>query len=70
MRRCIMGFWIMALSFVIGIAMIVIAFKRNFTSTKKVSLLQASLIVIGAALEVFVVFLGTPFGAEIIMNLT
>lgn len=70
MRRCIMGFWIMALSFVIGIAMIVIAFKRDFTNTKKVSLLKASLIVIGAALVVFAVFLGTPFGAEVVMKLT
>lgn len=65
-----MGFWIMILSLVIGIALIAMAFKRDFSNTKKVSLLKASLIVIGAALVVFAVFLGTPFGAEVVMKLT
>lgn len=65
-----MGFWIMILSLVIGIALIVMAFKRDFSNTKNVLLLKASLTVIGAALVIFAVFLGTPFGAEIIMELT
>lgn len=65
-----MGFWIMILSLVIGIALIVLAFKRDFSNTKNVLLLKASLTVIGAALVIFAVFLGTPFGAEIIMELT
>lgn len=65
-----MGFWIMILSLVIGIALIVMAFKLDFSNTKNVLLLKASLTVIGAALVIFAVFLGTPFGAEIIMELT
>ena len=65
-----MGFWIMILSLVIGIVLIVMAFKRDFSNTKNVLLLKASLTVMGAALVIFAVFLGTPFGAEIIMELT
>lgn len=65
-----MGFWIMALSFIIGIALIVIAFRRDFSNTKKVSLLKASIKALGAVLVVFAVFIATPFGAEVIMKLT
>lgn len=65
-----MGFWIMILSLVIGIALIVMAFKRDFSNTKNVLLLKASLTVLGAILVVFAVFLATPFGAAIIMELT
>ena len=65
-----MGFWIMILSLVIGIALIVMAFKPDFSNTKNVLLLKASLTVLGAILVVFAVFLATPFGAEIIMELT
>lgn len=36
-----MGFWIMILSLVIGIALIVMAFKRDFSNTKNVLLLKS-----------------------------
>lgn len=65
-----MVFWIMALSFIIGIALIVIAFRRDFSNTKKVSLFKASIMALGAVLVVFAVFIATPFGAEVIMKLT